>query len=94
MTERRPRSVLNWLHEQYESEGDLVLFRCSECGYVDMSLGGLHAHVETHRGYTRFNIQLPFTSTAMGDGDALMERTDVLRVSDVEEIDVAEVEGL
>lgn len=82
------------LHEQYESDGDLVLFRCRECGYISMSLGSLHAHVEKHRGYTRFNIQLPFTKTAIANADQLMKRTDVLRVADVETIGLEVVEGL
>lgn len=82
------------LHEQYESGGNLVLFRCTECGYVSLSLGGLHGHVEKHRGYTRFNIQLPFTKTAMANVDRLMDYTDVLRVDSVSEISLNEVEGL
>ncbi len=82
------------LHEQYESGGDLVLFRCTECGWVSMSLGSLHAHVETHRGYTRFGIQIPFTKTAIANADELMKRTEVVRVQDTEEIALEEVEGL
>jgi len=31
------------LHEQYESDGDLVLFGCAECDYTSMSLGVLFA---------------------------------------------------
>jgi len=87
-------SLLNRLHEQYESDGDLVLFRCSECGRVDLSMGSLHSHIEGHRGYTRFGIQIPFTSTAMGDVDELMKRTEILRVQEAEEISLSEVEGL
>jgi len=82
------------LHEQYESEGDLVIFECAECGYTSLSLGGLHAHVETHRGYTRFNIQLPFTKTAMANGERLMDLTNVKRVTDTEAISLSEVDGL
>jgi len=68
------------LHEQYDADGDLVLFGCTECDYVSMSLGGLHAHAETHRGYTRFGIQIPLTKTAMANVDELMELTEVVRV--------------
>jgi len=82
------------LHEQYESDGHLVLFRCRECGHTSMSLGSLHAHVETHRGYTRFGIQVPFTKTAIADGDELMERTEIVRVTETESISLAAVEGL
>ena len=82
------------LHEQYDADGRLVLFRCTECGYISLSLGGLHVHIESHRGYTRFNIQLPFTGSSQGDFGALMDRTQVLRVDDVTEIDREEVDGL
>jgi len=82
------------LHEQYESEDGLVLFECSECGFVSLSLGTTHAHVETHRGYTRWNIQIPFTRTAMANVDELMRLTNVLRVTDTEEISLGKVEGL
>jgi len=85
---------MSLLHEQYESDGDLVLFRCRECGHTSLSLGSLHAHVETHRGYTRFGIQLPFTKTALANGDELMEQTEIVRVTETESIELAEVEGL
>lgn len=74
------------LHEQYEVDGDLVLFRCTECGYISMSLGWLHAHIEKHRGYTRFNIQLPLTKTSVANVDQLMERTEIITVTDTSEI--------
>jgi hypothetical protein len=70
----------------------IVLFRCIECGYVSLSLGWLHGHAERHRGYTRFNIQLPFTRTSPGDFEALMERTEVLVVEDARRADVEEVD--
>ena len=85
---------MSLLHEQYECDGDLVLFRCRECGHTSMSLGSLHAHVETHRGYTRFGIQLPFTKTMFGNFDELMKRTEIVRVTETESISLAEVEGL
>ena len=82
------------LHEQYECDGDLVLFRCRACGHTSLSLGSLHAHVETHRGYTRLGIQLPFTKTALANVDELMEQTEIVRVTETESIELAEVEGL
>jgi len=86
--------LLDLLHEQYESDGSTVLFRCSECGYISLSLGSLHAHVERHRGYTRFNIQVPLTKTRMANMNALMERTEIVRVDETSEISLEEVEGL
>ena len=86
--------MIDLLHEQYESEGGLVLFRCTECDYTSMSLGSTHGHIEKHRGYTRFNIQLPFTKTSMANVDELMKRTDIVRVTDTETIELNEVEGL
>lgn len=85
---------MSLLHEQYESDGDLVLFRCTECDHTSLSLGSLHAHVEKHRGYTRFNIQIPFTRTAMANVDELMQRTKVLRVTGTDEISLEEVSDL
>lgn len=82
------------LHEEYEADGGLVLFRCTECGQTDFSLGSLHAHIEGHRGYTRFGIQIPFTKTALANGDELMKRTEILRVDETSEISIQEVEGL
>lgn len=87
-------SVGGLLHEQYESDGGLVLFRCKECGYVSLSLGGLHGHCEKHRGYTSLNIQIPFTKTSMANVDELMKLTEVLRVDETTEIGLKEVEGL
>jgi uncharacterized C2H2 Zn-finger protein len=82
---------MSLLHEQYEHDGNLVFFRCTECGRVDLSLGSLHAHVEKHRGYTRFNIQIPFTKTSPANVDELMKYTEVLRVDNASEIPVGEV---
>jgi len=85
---------MDLLHEQYECGGDLVLFRCTECGYTSLSLGGTHGHIESHRGYTRFNLQIPFTKTSMANVDRLMEYTEIVRVTDTEEITLDQVEGL
>lgn len=83
------------LHVQHETaSGDLVLFRCAECGHTTLSLGSVHAHIERHRGYTRFNIQVPLTRTAMGDFDQLMERTEIVRVTEIDPVALEEVETL
>lgn len=87
-------TLLDRLHEEYEADGQLVLFRCTECGQTDLSLGSLHAHIEAHRGYTRFGIQLPFTKTSVGNVPELMRRTEVLRVDETSTISLADVEGL
>lgn len=88
------RSFFERFHEQYEAGDSLVVFRCSECGYVDLSLGSLHAHCESHRGYTRFNIQVPFTKTSPGDFDRLMDLTEVLRVDETTPVTLDDVDGL
>lgn len=87
-------TLLDQLHEQYESQGKPVLFRCRECGHLSQSIGSLHAHIEGHRGYTRLNIQVPFTKTAMANYDELMQRTEILRVDGATEIGLKEVERL
>jgi hypothetical protein len=80
------------LHEQWQVDGDLVVFRCSECGFISMSLGSLHGHIEGHRGYTRLNVQIPFTKTAPARRDELMKRTEVLRVTETETTTLEAVE--
>lgn len=85
---------MDLLHEQYESDGGLVVFRCKECGHISLSLGGLHGHAEKHRGYTPLNISIPFTKTSMGKFDELMKLTEVLRVDETTQISLNEVSGL
>lgn len=85
-------TLLDLLHEQYDVDGDLLVFRCSECGFVSLSLGRLHAHIEGHRGYTRFGFQIPFTKTAPANMDELMKRTEVLRVTETEATTIEGVE--
>jgi hypothetical protein len=81
------------LHEEYEdADGRTVLFRCTECGYTSLSLGGTHGHIEKHRGYTRFNIQIPFTKTSMANVGRLMEYTEVIAVDETEEVPLDEVD--
>lgn len=60
---------MSLLHEQYDSEGQLVLFRCTECEYVSLSLGADYV-------------------------EPLMDRTEVLRVNETEQIELDAVEGL
>lgn len=83
------------LHEQHEAtDGSLVLFQCTECGYVSLSLGKLHGHIERHRGYTRFNFQVLFSRTSPASADELMRWTRVLRVDEATQIGLEEVESL
>jgi len=87
--------IRKWLYEEYETkDGDLVIFECDDCGYKSFSLGGLHGHIEQHRGYTRWNIQLPFTRTSPANVDELMKQTNVLAYSKRREISLTQVEGL
>lgn len=82
------------LHVEHYAEDDLVLFRCTECGIIKMSLGELHGHCEKHRGYTRFNIPVPLTKEAPANVDELMKLTEVLRVTDTEKTTLEEVDTL
>jgi len=85
-------TLLDLLHEEYTADGRLVLFRCTECGQTYLSLGSCHAHIEGHRGYTQLGIQVPFTKTALANGDELMKRTEVLRVEATSEVPLEMVE--
>lgn len=69
-----------------DSSDELVIYRCTECGKTSVSLGWLHAHCEQHRGL--FGIPFPWL---MGDFDALMEMTEVLRVEDYSSVGLDEV---
>lgn len=72
---------------QKTSDREIVIYGCTECGYMSTSLGWLHAHVERHRGF--FGLQLPWR---YGDREELMKMTQVLRVEDVSEVDLEEIE--
>jgi hypothetical protein len=87
-------TLFDYLHEEYHADDDLVLFRCTECGQTHLSIGRLHAHVESHRGYTRLGIQVPFTRTSLGDFGELMDRTEVLRVDDSSAVSLSQVDEL
>ncbi|ELZ47883.1 hypothetical protein C464_08175 [Halorubrum coriense DSM 10284] len=78
--------------ELFEPHDELQIYRCRQCDHISTNIGSLHAHCERHRGYTRFNIQVPFTDTSVGDFDRLMEYTDVMDEEQMEQIDLSEVE--
>ena len=74
-------------HGEQTPRDELVIYRCTECGKTSVSLGWLHAHAEKHRGL--FGLQFPWR---IGDFDALMEMTEVLRIEEYREVDLDEVE--
>jgi hypothetical protein len=69
---------------------EFVLYRCTDCGKVSVSIGWLHAHIENkHFGFGPWNI-IP-DLRKMGDFKADMTKTDVIRVTDYEHADIDEV---
>ena len=66
-------------HTSSQNVNGNTLFRCTVCGTVEESIGTIHAHVEKHRGYTRFGIQIPFTKTSPGNADELMKKTEKIK---------------
>jgi len=60
---------------------EIELYRCTECGKLSVSLGWLHSHIERHLGWGPGNILPP---PWPGDADALMDCTEVIRVTDYE----------
>jgi len=66
---------------------DTVMSECSITGCTNRAS-------KKHRGYTRFNIQIPFTGTTMANVDELMNRTEILRVTDTDQVTLNDVEGL
>jgi len=84
---------MSFLHEQYESDGRLVVFECDRCGFVSLSLGSLHAHIESNQSFRRFLQRL---APIVGKDyiDPLMRETNVLRVEETDAISLEEVEGL
>lgn len=76
--------------ETMESQHDeLVVYRCTDCGKTSVSIGWLHAHCERHVGWGPFNLLPP---PFPGNFDALMEKTEVLRVNSYSATDLEEVE--
>jgi len=86
-------TLLDRFHEQYTSLGNLVVFRCTECGYTTLSLGGLHAHVEGHwstLGWFKWHTYQWLKPSE----NKWMESTEVLRVDQTTSITLDDVEGL
>lgn len=57
------------------------LYRCTECGKLSTSIGYIHGHVETHRGWGPFNFLPPLS---IGNANKLDEFTEEI---DVEVVD-------
>jgi hypothetical protein len=60
------------------------IFRCKECGETRSNLGALHSHIDRHLGF-RFSIG-PET-------DEYLEKTKVLKIKEVEEVNLEDVDG-
>lgn len=73
-----------------DTDRELVLYRCTECGKTSVSVGWLHAHIEKHVGFGPFNI-IP-DPRKHANFNALMEHTEVLRVDEYSVVDIEEVE--
>jgi hypothetical protein len=75
---------------QQNKHEEFVLYRCTDCGKVSVSVGWLHAHIESkHFGFGPWNI-IP-DPRKMGNFDADMTKTDVIRVTHYEHADIGEV---
>lgn len=48
------RSIITTDHRKYDKDGPLCLYRCTECGHLAFTLGGLHGHIEGHRPLRHF----------------------------------------
>lgn len=48
------RTIVTSGHRKYNREKPLCLYRCTECGYLAFTEGGLHGHIEGHRRLWNF----------------------------------------
>jgi len=67
---------------QATQQDELVIYRCTQCGKLSVSLGWLHGHIEKHQGFGPFNL-IP-DPRKMANPDALNEKTEAIRVTDYE----------
>lgn len=83
------------LHTEYtDTRGRLVLFRCTDCGYTSLSLGDLHAHVESHwslLGSLRWHATHWLRDEP---AEKWLKSTEIVAVDTVEPISLSEVRGL
>lgn len=72
-------------HEEYDIDGDPILFRCTECGEHYLSIGAMHAHAHGHESILRFLYhQIPFVGDSFELG---MRKTEVLRVTKTDKVE-------
>lgn len=50
------KRLKRWLfsHRYQAQSGRVYIYRCSECGFLAWTVGGLHAHIESHRRFWNF----------------------------------------
>lgn len=71
---------------RYDRGDSIEIYRCTECGYVALTLGGLHGHIEGHRRLWNF--------WRIGwDTDYLMERTERLWLEPIDREPASELEA-
>lgn len=85
---------MSLLHTEHrDSQGRLVLFRCTDCGNVYLSLGSLHAHVESHwslLGSLRWHWTHWFRDEP---AEKWMRSTEIVAVEAVEPISMEQVDA-
>ena len=70
---------------------DIVVYRCTECGKISVSVGWLHAHIDAkHHGFGPWNLIPDPRKNA--NFRASMEYTEVLRVDETTAVDIEEVD--
>lgn len=63
---------------------DKYIFRCGECGEIRSNLGALHSHIDRHLS----------PSISLGpDTSMYREKTEVLKIKEVKEVDLEDVDG-
>jgi len=83
------------LYDRYHTvDGDLVVFRCTECGHSSFSVGALHAHAEQHRDIAIDPFGLVVPPWRLANVEALWELTEIVAVDGEETVEPTEVEGL
>jgi len=60
------------------------IFKCKDCGEIRSNLGALHSHIDRH---------LDFSVSIGPDTERYNEMTKVLKIKEVEEIDMDEIDG-
>lgn len=77
--------------EEASDQEEIVLYRCTDCGKQSVSVGWLHAHIEKHFAW----LGLFIPPWKLGDFDRLMEKTEILRVTEYEYLEsIQEVEHI